>query len=190
MATHSMLRRLTIIVALTMVIAIPRAAQAEGLLTGFVGATFGGDTTAEATTYGFGLGATAGGVFGFELDVGTTADILGVDSEAVGDSSVTTVMGNLMVGVGGPIRPYVTGGAGLIRSSLDGSSMGSVDSNDFGVNVGVGVIGFLTDHVGIRGDVRYFRSVGGGPESGLLDFDFDLGDLEFWRGTVGVTLAW
>lgn len=192
MMTHRMtIQRWLAGSALALFVMIPAPAQAEGLLSGFVGTTFGGDTTSEAMTYGFGLAATAGGIFGFELDVATTADILGGDdTPAIGDSSITTVMGNLMLGVGGPVRPYVIGGAGLIRSSVDSIATGSVDSNDFGVNIGAGVIGFVTDHVGIRGDVRYFRSVSGGPESEFFDFDFDLGDLDFWRGTVGVTFAW
>lgn len=185
----STIGRITILMTFGLVAFSPNAVQAEGLLTGLAGVTFGGDTTSEATTYGFGLAATAGGVFGFEIDVATTTNILGEEA-VVGDSAITTVMGNLMVGLGGPVRPYVTGGAGLIRSTVDGLSMGSVASNDFGVNIGGGIIGFVTDHVGIRGDLRYFRSVSRDADGDLLDFDLQLGDLDFWRGTVGVTLAW
>jgi hypothetical protein len=34
-----------------------------------------------------------------------------------------------------------------------------VNSSDFGVNVGGGVIGYLWDHVGLRADIRYFRDL-------------------------------
>ena len=50
-----------------------------------------------------------------------------------------------------------------------------VTSNDFGWDVGGGVIGMLNDHVGLRGDVRYFRS----NKSG--------GGFNFWRGDGGVS---
>jgi hypothetical protein len=40
--------------------------------------------------------------------------------------------------------------------------------------------------VGIRGDVRYFRAFDD-IEDEDDDLDITLGDLRFWRGTVGVT---
>jgi hypothetical protein len=63
-----------------------------------------------------------------------------------------------------------------------------VDNNDFGINVGAGVFGFMTDNVGFRGDLRYFR--GFGEDTGNDQIDLDLGDMDFWRGTVGVTFRW
>ena len=45
-------------------------------------------------------------------------------------------------------------------------------------------MGFVTDHVGFRGDLRYLRSFED------LDETFDAGDFDFWRGTAGVTFRW
>lgn len=165
--------------------------RAEGLLTGFLGSSFAGDSDAGQTTYGASLAATAAGFFGFEVDVGTTRDIFG-DAGTLGDSSVTTVMGNLMVGAPlGFFRPYAVGGVGLVRSSVDGPANSiQYTSNDFGVNFGGGLTGFVTDHVGIRGDVRWFRTTSGDGDDRLLDFDLDLDDVDFWRGSVGVTVRW
>jgi hypothetical protein len=48
---------------------------------------------------------------------------------------------------------------------------------------------FVSDTVGIRGDLRQFRSLRNEdldddfPEPG----DFELGDFTFWRATAGVT---
>jgi opacity protein-like surface antigen len=104
-------------------------------------------------------------------------------------------MANLTLGApiggqsGGGIRPYASGGVGIIRSKIDDPlDLFEVDSTDFGFNVGAGVAGFFTDNIGIRGDVRYFRSLED-IESDVEDLDLDvsLGDLRFWRGTVGVT---
>lgn len=162
----------------------PAAARAEGLFSGYLGSTFSDDGERGATSYGLSLGATAGGVFGVELDVATTSDIFDRDPR-IASSSITTAMGNLLLGLGGPVRPYVTGGVGLIRTSVDGVTA-TADANELGINVGGGVMVFFTDHIGIRGDLRYFRTVGGDP----LDLDVELGDLRFWRGSGGLAVRW
>jgi hypothetical protein len=74
-----------------------------------------------------------------------------------------------------------------MRSHVDGGDLfDDVSSNDFGVNVGGGVIGYLNDRVGIRGDLRYFRSLRD-TDADEDDVDFELADFSFWRATVGVT---
>jgi hypothetical protein len=60
--------------------------------------------------------------------------------------------------------------------------------NDLGINIGGGVNGQFTDNIGIRGDLRYLRSL----EDDDPDDEFDLGlsDFDFWRGSVGVSFRW
>jgi len=55
--------------------------------------------------------------------------------------------------------------------------------NDFGFDVGGGVMGFLSQNVGLRGDVRYFRGFRGVSDNttGLA-----LGNFSYWRTSVGV----
>ena len=50
--------------------------------------------------------------------------------------------------------------SGCIRTNVeDVDDFFDVDTkNDFGLDVGGGVMGFFTDNVGLRGDVRYFRA--------------------------------
>jgi len=163
---------------------VPTTARAEGLFTAFAGSTFGGDSKSGTGTFGIALAGSAAGILGVELDLATTADPFG-DDTIVSDSSVTTVMGNLVVGIGGPIRPYATGGVGIIRSSID-TLLGSASSNDFGMNFGGGVTGFFSEHVGLRGDVRFFRTVG---DSGDL-VDLDIDNVDFWRATIGAAFKW
>ena len=59
--------------------------------------------------------------------------------------------------------PTSVGGVGLIRSNVqDAAQLFNVTSkNDFGFDVGGGVMGFFSQNVGLRGDVRYFRSFQG-----------------------------
>jgi hypothetical protein len=49
-------------------------------------------------------------------------------------------------------------------------------------------MGFMTDHVGFRGDLRYLRSF----EDPVRDNEFDIavGNFDYWRGTAGITFRW
>ncbi len=60
-----------------------------------------------------------------------------------------------------------------------------MDSTDWGFNVGAGVAGFFTDNIGLRGDVRYFRSLQDNEPDD--EFDVALSDFRFWRGRSGLT---
>ena len=42
---------------------------------------------------------------------------------------------------------------------------------------------FFNDHIGVRGDVRYFRTVR--DDDAGSGIDFDLGGLDFWKWDVG-----
>lgn len=112
------------------------------------------------------------------------------------DVAQASLMGNLIVGIPirdsdqpGHIRPYITGGAGLFRATAKQSDFfDRIHSNDFAVNFGGGVMAFFSEHVGVRGDVRYFRTLtDDNPGGGIDDVDFDLGDLNFWKWDLGAT---
>jgi opacity protein-like surface antigen len=79
-------------------------------------------------------------------------------------SSYLTVMGNAMLAPQlGPIRPYALVGAGLLRENLEftgATNVPPIHRNHFGLDVGGGLIGFVSEHVGLRGDIRYFRLLG------------------------------
>ena len=109
------------------------------------------------------------------------------------DSNLTTVMGNLIIGVpiggqhGVGFRPYAVGGVGLVKSRLGSSGdLFNVDSTDWGFNVGAGAMFFFSDNVGVRGDVRYFRSLE--DVEPIDDFNIGFANFRFWRGTLGVTI--
>ena len=128
-----------------------------------------------------------GPVFGLEEDISYAKNFFGETPGA--DNSVFSAMSNLLIGVGvGPVRPYVVGGVGLIRphvSSLTGSltSLGA-GKNAFGYDLGGGVTGMFGKHVGIRGDLRLFRTM---QDVNLLIFKGQ--KLEFWRASVGLALS-
>ena len=82
-------------------------------------------------------------------------------------------------------------GTGLMRASISspGDLFDEVTRNDFALNVGGGLNGYFNEHVGLRGDLRYFRSLEGNDDDGLIIDPrlFDLGEFDFWRASVGVT---
>ncbi len=185
-------------------------ASADWLLTPYVGVTFGGsanfgnvgsidDNFERKVAYGVNAAWMGAGVIGFEIDFGTTpnfyANTFGTGDFDWGDSNVTTLMANLVVGapIGGQsgfgFRPYGSAGIGLLRSNV--SSLGLFDdlsTNELGVNFGGGAHVFFSDNLGLRGDVRYFRGIESGDDDDFLDLiDLRARDLNFWRGTLGVT---
>jgi opacity protein-like surface antigen len=83
-----------------------------------------------------------------------------------GSSNVTRFMVNAIVGApvggttGGGFRPYFSGGLGLLQTNVeDAESLFEVNNSEFGFNLGGGAMGFVSDHVGLRGDIRYFRAL-------------------------------
>ena len=177
----------------------PSQARADGYVSPWVaansGAGFESGNVFDNGRAGFGVtaGAMANGIIGGEVDFGYSPSFFGTSSE-FGTNSVIDVMGNVIVGipVGGShnagIRPYVTAGLGLIRTQVDGGILFANDShnNDFGWNAGVGVMGFFNEHVGLRGDLRYLRTLENNSSS--TNIDFDPGGFHFWRASAGVVI--
>jgi opacity protein-like surface antigen len=191
-------------------VAAPRPASADWTVTPFVGWNAGGSADVSGANgptvtskfdhkvdYGVSVAGMGAGVFGGEFDFGYSpnffANTSGSNSVQFANSSnVTTLTGNLIVGVpvgghGAQIRPYAVGGVGLVRSNVqDAAGLFTVNTkNDFGFDVGAGVMGFFSQNVGLRGDVRYFRGFNGSSDNvtGL-----GLSNFSFWRTSIGLAL--
>jgi len=203
-------RLLTVAIAAAAIAAAPRPASADWTVTPFVGWNTGGSADvngSDGTTrtskfehrvdYGVSIAGMGKGAFGAEFDLGYSPNFFERgNTNADGftftnDSNVLTAMGNLIVGIpigghGGSIRPYAVGGVGLIRSNVQ--TVGDVfdvrTKNDFGFDLGGGAMGFFNQNVGIRGDIRYFRSFNGSSDNvtGL-----GLSNFNFWRASAGVS---
>ena len=193
-----MLKKCAIMAALVLVLA-PGAARADWLFTPNIGAGFGGDASGrEHLTYGASIGWMGAGILGWEADFAYTPEFFQGDDddlELFSDSNVTSFMANAIIGapVGGQFgpgfRPYVTGGVGLLQSSVtDADELFEVDNSEFGFNLGAGAMGFASDHIGFRGDIRYYRSFEDPEEDN--EFDAAIGNFDFWRATAGVTFRW
>lgn len=188
-------RLLAPVLALLSLMAAPSAARAQqNFLTPYVGSSFNStfDDYDFGTKLHYGAALTWLGQsgLGFEVDFGYAPTFFepGEDEffnfESTG--SVVTLMGNLVLGGGGGgVRPYASGGFGLMRSRIETpSELFEFSDNGFGVNVGGGLRAG-SGRLGIRGDLRYFRQL---SDLGLFN-NFELGDFSFWRGTVGLSLG-
>ena len=101
-------------------------------------------------------------------------------------------MGNLIIGIpiggqtGGGVRPYVSGGVGLLRSQLDDvDDFFDVDESSFGIERRRRRHDLLQRQRGIRGDLRYFRSFD--RHATRTTSTCRLGSFDFWRASAGVT---
>lgn len=196
-------------------------ARADWFLTPYIGAAFGGasnqfvlndldDEFEQRVNFGGSLSWRSKGIWGFEVDYNVAPNFFQFTGGTNNfdlfdfDSSVQTLMGNVMVAipVGGSsgmgVQPYLTAGLGTIRTQLRSESdvFDDITSNDSGFNVGGGAHFFLGSHFGIRADVRYIR----GFES--IDDEDPIQDSPFFdqriatevfnysRGTLGLTFRW
>lgn len=163
-----------------LVLTCPAVARADGWISPFFGVNFGGKVPEEREpkTYGVGIGGMGGGIFGFESEISFSPDFFGESDDVfLGSNNVLTWMNNVMIGVpiggqhGFGVRPFVTGGIGLIRRRVEvASDLVELSSNDFAYDVGGGVMIFFGSHFGIRGDYRYYRNFGEDDE------EFDPGE--------------
>jgi len=203
-------KRLRRCILFAVLVAGPAApAQAQWLVTPYLGVNVAGDV--EFRRGGPGVSATFfGGPVGFEfdfqryqhffkdsrvspLDPAAPPNCTGsqtapgqpctdIDTDALG------FMGNVVV----PIRrlrgpkwlPYGTAGMGVIRAWTNERDIDRHQA-DLGFNAGGGVMYSLSRHVGLRGDVRYFRVFVDENEPRNI-YRADYG---FWRVTLGITFG-
>jgi len=188
--------RRTLVFALLLGVGTPAVARADGMFIPFIGVNFGGSAgrqpiadaiDAERLDWGASLAWMGAGIFGFEADLGYSPDFFG-RSDA-GGSSVLSAMGNVLIGIplggqtGFGVRPYGLAGLGVVQSKIDSGLDETKGAWDFGG----GVMLFFGTHVGLRGDLRYIRTIG------RLDFDVTNGiersrRLDFGRASAGLIL--
>lgn len=174
---------LTAATVITAVLAAPSSARADIVLTPFVGVNFGGDT--PKTPLAFGGGVTfVGRSIGLEIEATRTNDFFNDGGTNVSLLTASLVGGADLPGKG--VKPYFLAGAGLLRTNtafediLDDTSY-----NNFAIMLGGGLNAYFTDHLGLRGDIRYYRRLERPSSLGVIPI---ASNFDFWRATVGFNI--
>jgi len=194
------MRHVVSAVVLTSLFALPAVpARADGFVSPTVGVDFGGNAgstlrgavnNSQKVNVGVAVGWMSAGVFGLEEDFSWAPNFFGSGGTLIDKTRVVTLMTNVIAGVpvggqkGGGVRPYVSVGVGLINQHVSTpTGVGDFSQNDFGFDVGGGVMGYFADHIGLRGDVRYFRSF---QDTEANVVGLEVGRFAFYRASVGV----
>jgi len=176
----------------------PAPAHADGFISPTVGINFGGQAggtlvnavnNSNKVSWGVAAGWMGAGVFGVEEDFSHSPNFFGSGGN-ISDSRAITLMTNAIIGIpiggqsGGGIRPYGAVGVGWIGQKITTvNGIGNFSENDFGWDVGVGVMGYFADHIGLRFDYRYFRNF---QETSTNVIGLQVGHFNFNRASVGV----
>ena len=165
------------------------AVSAQSFISPFIGYNFGGDagcpeiTNCEDKRRNLGVAfGSVGNIFGAELDFAFIDNFFG---ETPGVSSnVLTLMGNFMLAPKfGIVQPYGVVGLGLIKSHAEITVGGLLDesNNDFGWDIGGGLIVYFGEHFGVRGDIRHFHAF---SDLSILGLALSEQKLDFGRASA------
>jgi hypothetical protein len=195
------------------ILSFPLVARAEWQFTPFIGYTFKASTTivdfdldedqvaTDDTRVNFG-GAVR---FVGEWPIGLEAyyvhtpgffdtQTFNINLPRIIESRTYALMGNVVLTT--PLswnryglRPSLSGGIGLMHASAtDQLQIFPYRLDLLGMNIGGGAVGFLSDHVGVRFDLRYFKNIKGVPLEDL-DAQITVGQpvrLRYWTIDFGV----
>jgi opacity protein-like surface antigen len=171
------------------VILMAHSVQAQGFISASRGYTFAGDAGCRSATdcqdknwnWGGSIG-TLGSLVGFEAE-------LTYEGEFTGDrpnrTSVTTIMGNVLLAPRiAIVQPYGLVGIGAMRTRADVSA---ASQTQVGWSIGGGLLLFVQEHIGLKGDVRYYHSF---ETLDLLGVELahDQSKVDFGRAAFGVLL--
>ena len=188
------MRRFLLTLAAAILASLPRVAAAQGFINPFIGTTLTSPTPNNGSSKpGFGVAlGMLGTIVGAETEVAYYPEVLDNATNGLNKNKVITFSGNTLIGPTiGPVKVY--GAVGLGDLYLNVTSLQSVvvpnptsiSTNYFTLNVGGGVAGFFSSHVGVRGDLRYYRAFGFKVED-LQNPQLALDKFDFWRGNIGV----
>ena len=190
----------------------PAQAAADWHLTPFLGLTFQGETTlidSESAVgqahwhFGGAVGIVGNGIIGAEGLIVYTPGFFqqdnppaigGVPSPDVVESRALALMGNVILTTPRRwneygLRPFVSGGIGLLRASAkDSFDIQPVSANLLGYNIGGGAVGFLTERAGLRFDLRYFSNLK--PSNSDEGIAIGRVQLSYWTAGAGVVFKY
>lgn len=192
-----------------LLIATPASSEAEWQFAPFVGYTFKGATTvvdygaAANVHWHFGGAVTliGAGPLGVEAYIVRTPGFLEPDpiplEVQITSSRTYALMGNAVLSTPRRwtqgLRPYLSGGLGRLHASRsDLQDAIPIHLDMLGMNLGGGAVGFVSDRVGLRFDLRYFRNIRA-PGDEDLELVPTFGEpirLRYWTASIGIVFRY
>jgi hypothetical protein len=193
------------VLLMLVLLGLPRPARAQDLLLiPYLGFTFAGESslfgdlergsTESASALGGSVALLGAGWLGVEGDIGYMPGFFerGEAQLVKYGSFVTSLTGAAVVTLPlavtrESLRPYFVGGGGVMwAESEDITGTFPIRSTMPAITLGGGAIGFLSDVVGVRFDLRYIQSLGQGDDVVATEGP----RVKFWRGSIGLVLKY
>ena len=174
---------------------VARDAAAQGFISPFIGTTLTSPSPSGGSSKpGFGVAfGSLGGIIGFDTEIAYFPEVLDNSANGLAKSRVITFSGDTLIGpLIGPIKAYGAIGAGDLFMNVQGLSSvivpnpESISNNYFMFNVGGGVMGFFSSHLGVRGDLRYYQAYGFDLAAIQNTGQVALTHFDFWRASIGL----
>ena len=170
---------------------------AQGFIIPFVGTTLTSPSpNSDSTKPGYGVAfGGMGRIIGGETEIAYYPEVIDNAPNAIAKSRVISFSGGMLIGPNlGVVTPYFAIGAGNLNLNVTSVASAivpnpeSISNNYFSFNTGGGVLGYFSDHFGLRGDLRYFRAFGlkldDLEDAGIIGFD----KFNFWRASLGLAI--
>jgi opacity protein-like surface antigen len=187
------MKRLIVIAATILVASSARSAAAQTFINPFVGTTLTSPTASGGSSKpGFGAAFGIGKIIGGETEFAYYPELLNNADNGLAKSKVISYSAGTLIGPTlGRVKPYGAIGVGGLYlnvtslASLVIPNPASFSSNYFSVNAGGGVMVFFSNHVGLRGDLRYTKAYGFNLAD-LQTTGLALDGFDFWRAGIGL----
>lgn len=182
-------------------------ARADWLVTPWIGAAFGIDTTyltleigardRKYAVFGVSGGWLGSQIFGVEGELALSPGFFEVDESGnpleslLQKSNVTALFGNVLAATplavsGDSLRPYLLAGLGWINVTQEDQINLVASDGSLGLQLGGGAIGYVTDRAALRFDLRNIRTLSRGTDL--------VGErawkLSFWRASIGISIRY
>ena len=189
-----LLKRFILITSAFLLVCLARDAAAQGFVNPFVGTTLTSPSISGSSSKpGFGVSfGNVGKIVGVESEIAYYPEVLDNAANALEKNKVITFSGNTLIGPTiGPVKAYGAFGFGDLYLNVTGvksiafPNPASISTNYFTFNVGGGVMGFFTSHLGVRGDLRYYRAFGF-KVADVQGTGLALDRFDFWRANIGL----
>jgi hypothetical protein len=195
----TLLMRSRVLLIAVVIGCLPRPAHAEGYINAGLGISFGSPSAEGRANFAADLGWLPREPIGVEVDV-TYAPSFFKNPGSFTENRLTTVMGNVIVAGwdrrgrygrsrrGAALRPYVSGGFGLMSERVStAAAPGAISNSHLGVNAGLGVMALPRGSFGVRAELRYFQDLVGTNNGNTTGINF--GSFHFWRASIGAVMT-